>query len=54
MAAVSVLMPVYNADTFIKETMDSILSQTFQDFELLVMDDGSTDTDTWTKTKRKF
>jgi glycosyltransferase involved in cell wall biosynthesis len=43
MAAVSVLMPVYNADTFIKETMDSILSQTFQDFELLVMDDGSTD-----------
>jgi glycosyltransferase involved in cell wall biosynthesis len=43
MAAISVLMPVYNADIFIKDTIDSVLNQTFQDFELLIMDDGSTD-----------
>jgi glycosyltransferase involved in cell wall biosynthesis len=43
MVAISVLMPVYNADSFIKETINSGLNQTFQDFELLVMDDGSTD-----------
>jgi glycosyltransferase involved in cell wall biosynthesis len=43
MVAISVLMPVYNADAFIKETMDSVLSQSFRDFELLIMDDGSTD-----------
>jgi glycosyltransferase involved in cell wall biosynthesis len=36
-------MPVYNAEPFLKETMDSILRQTFSDFELLTMDDGSTD-----------
>ncbi|MDR0604511.1 MAG: glycosyltransferase [Bacteroidales bacterium] len=40
---ISILMPVYNADAFIKETIDSILNQSFGDFELLVMDDGSTD-----------
>jgi radical SAM protein with 4Fe4S-binding SPASM domain len=43
MAAISVLIPVYNADTFIKETIDSVLFQSFRDFELLIMDDGSTD-----------
>ncbi|MDR0605764.1 MAG: glycosyltransferase family 2 protein [Bacteroidales bacterium] len=43
MVTISVLMPVYNADRFIKETIDSILCQSFRDFEVLVMDDGSTD-----------
>ena len=40
---VSVLMPVYEAQEFLAEAIDSILTQTFEDFELLVVDDGSTD-----------
>ena len=40
---VTVLMPVYNAAPFMREAMDSILDQTFQDFEFLIIDDGSTD-----------
>ncbi len=42
----SVLMPVYNGEKFIKEAISSVLSQTFRDFELLVLDDGSTDDST--------
>jgi glycosyltransferase involved in cell wall biosynthesis len=41
--AVSVMMPVYNAERYIAEAVQSILDQTFADFELLVVDDGSTD-----------
>lgn len=37
------LLPVYNGEDFIRETIESILSQTFKDFELLIIDDGSTD-----------
>lgn len=40
---VSVLMPVYNAQAYLREAVDSILAQTFRDFEFLVVDDGSTD-----------
>ncbi len=40
---VTVLMPVYNAEPYLREAMDSILSQTLTDFEFLIMDDGSTD-----------
>ena len=36
-------MPAYNAAAHLREAMDSILCQTFEDFELLVVDDGSTD-----------
>jgi len=43
MPKVSVLMPVYNAGRFMKTAIDSILSQTFDDFEFLIIDDGSTD-----------
>ena len=38
-----VLMPVYNAEKFLAESINSILSQTYSDFELLILDDGSTD-----------
>jgi len=43
MPTVSVLMPVYNAEAYLAEAVESILRQTFADFEFLVIDDGSTD-----------
>ena len=39
----SVLLPVYNRENYVREAVDSVLNQTFTDFELLVIDDGSTD-----------
>jgi glycosyltransferase involved in cell wall biosynthesis len=44
MPLVSVIMPVYNAEKFIKETIDSILIQSLEDFEFIIVDDASTDT----------
>ena len=41
--AVTVLMPVYNAERFVAQTVQSILAQSFHDFEFLVINDGSTD-----------
>jgi glycosyltransferase involved in cell wall biosynthesis len=41
--AISVLMPVYNAERYLIQAVDSILNQTFTDFEFLIIDDGSTD-----------
>ncbi|MBH8566029.1 glycosyltransferase [Nostoc sp. CENA67] len=43
MPKVTVLMPVYNGEIYLQEAIDSILSQTFQDFEFLIINDGSTD-----------
>lgn len=40
---VTVLMPVYNAEKFLAQAIESILSQTFRDFEFLIIDDGSSD-----------
>jgi glycosyltransferase involved in cell wall biosynthesis len=40
---ITVLLPVYNAAQFLRQAIDSILSQTFSDFELLIVNDGSTD-----------
>ncbi len=40
---VSIIVPMYNAASFLKETLDSILNQTFTDFELLLIDDCSKD-----------
>lgn len=40
---VSVLLPVYNAERYLAQAIESILNQSFTDFELLITDDGSTD-----------
>ena len=43
MVEISVILPVYNSENYIKECLDSLLSQTFKDIEILCIDDGSTD-----------
>ena len=40
---ISVIMSVYNGDKFLSSSIESILKQTYSDFELLILDDGSTD-----------
>jgi glycosyltransferase involved in cell wall biosynthesis len=42
-AAVTVLMPVFNGEAFVRQSIESILRQTWTDFELVIVDDGSTD-----------
>ncbi|TGU70215.1 glycosyltransferase [Geomonas terrae] len=44
MVTVSVIMSVHNGERYIREAIDSIISQSFTDFEFIIIDDGSTDT----------
>lgn len=41
--AISVILPVYNAAAYLRAAVESVLGQTFRDFELIAVDDGSTD-----------
>lgn len=41
--AISVILPVYNGECYVQEAVESILAQTFTDFELIIINDGSTD-----------
>lgn len=43
MTSISIIVPIYNMEKLMHKCIDSILTQTFKDFELLLIDDGSTD-----------
>ena len=39
----SIIIPIYNVEAFLKECIDSVLQQTYKDYEIILVDDGSTD-----------
>ncbi len=43
MPKISIIVPVYNVEKYLRHCIDSILNQTFSDFEMIIVDDGSTD-----------
>ncbi len=43
MIKISIIIPVYNVEKYLQECLDSILNQTFGDYEIICVDDGSTD-----------
>ena len=43
MSEISIIVPVYNVEKYLENCIESILNQTFKDFELILVDDGSTD-----------
>ena len=56
---ISVLMPVYHVGKYLEKTLESVKNQTYADFEVIMVDDGSTDTsgqicDKWTEADSRF
>ena len=47
---VSVLIPAYNHENYVQDSLQSIINQTYENIELIVIDDGSSD-NTWQKIK---
>jgi len=43
MPKISVIIPVYNTEKYLKKCLDSVINQTYQDFEIIIVNDGSTD-----------
>lgn len=43
MPTISVVMPIYNVEDYLEESLNSVLNQTFKDFEVICVNDGSTD-----------
>ena len=43
MTKISVILPVYNGESYIEKAIDSVLEQSLTDFELIIINDGSTD-----------
>ena len=43
MCKISIIVPIYNVEEYLERCIDSILNQTFKDFEVILINDGSTD-----------
>ena len=43
MKKITIIMPVFNKEKYIRETIESVLNQTLNEFEFIIIDDGSTD-----------